>query len=405
MTPLIGADQTVLLWAVGVVIVAVAIMLEQRFRWAATLSSVMLVIIFGFILANLGLIPHSSPVFSALGNVVLVCSIPLLLFKADVKEIFRNSGKLIILFHVAAVGTLVGVLVTYLIFGKVAPDAKGLLVLYAGGEVGGTVNMVALKSIFGVSDDVMASSSVVGNMSVALLILEVRLLTNSKWIRKQLPHPHIDEMEATVDMEALKREGKTLSAAFWGGKEISLKDIAKALALTFTIVGISRAIAGAVVGLQPPEIIKQLFGSEYMILSIITFALATIFKKQLSSINGAMELGNIGILAWFTTIGISGDLVSIIKTGIWALIFHQLIALINMVITFVGAKLIKCTWEDVALANHATVGGPPTAAALAVGMGWTKMVVPAMLVGLWGYVIGSYAGIAFANFVGMTSVL
>lgn len=404
MATLITEDQTILLWAVVLAIVAVSILLEQRFKWAAMLSSTMLVIIFGFILANVGLIPHASPVFSSMTSVVLVCSIPLLLFKADVKEIFRSSGKLFVLFHVAALGTLIGALVLYFIFGGVE-NAKYLLVMYAGAQVGGTVNLVAMAKMFGAPENVVAATGVVGNISVALLILETRLVGNSKWMRRLLPHPHIDEMESAVDMDALAKEGKTLSAAFWGGKEISLKDIAKALAITFAIVGVSKLLAGAVVTAQPPELIKQLFGSEYLILSLITVLLATIFKKQMNEINGTMELGNIGILCWFTTIGISGDLMTIIKTGFWALIFHQLISLINMVVTFCGAKLLKCNWEDVAIANQATVGGPTTAAPMAISLGWNKMVIPALLVGLWGYVIGNYFGIAFANFVGMTSVL
>lgn len=402
---IIGADQTILLWAVVLLLVAVAIILEQRFRWAATLSSTMLVIIGGFILANIGLIPHSSDVFSSMTSVVLVCSIPLLLFKADIKEIFKNSGKLFVLFHVAAIGTLVGAFVMYFIFGNIAENADHLLVMYAAAQVGGTVNLVAMANMFGAPEDVVAATGVVGNISVALLILETRLIGNSKWMRRQLPHPHIDEMESSVDLEALKKEGKTLSAAFWGGKEISIKDIAMALAITFVVVGVSQTIANAVLALDPPELIKQLFGSVYLILSIITVLLATVFKKQMNKINGAMELGNIGILCWFATIGISGDLMVIIKTGFWALVFHQLISLINMAVTFLGAKVLKCNWEDVAIANQATVGGPTTAAPMAVALGWNKMVVPALLVGLWGYVIGNYCGIIFANVIGMTSVL
>ncbi|MBQ4504290.1 MAG: DUF819 family protein [Firmicutes bacterium] len=403
-TPIIAEDQTILLWAVVLCLVAGAITLEQRYKWAATLSSTMLVIVGGFILANIGLIPHSSPVFSALGNVVLICSIPLLLFKADLKEIFQNSGKVFILFHVAAIGTIIGCIAMHFIFGGVE-NSDYLVVLYAGGQIGGTVNMVAMQNIFGVPNDVFAATSVVGNMSVALLILETRLIGNSKWMRKQLPHPHMDEMESSVDLEALKAEGKTLTAGFWGGKEISLKDIAICLALTFSIVGVSQTIANYVLSFNPPELIKQMFGSPYLILSILTVAIATIFKDKLSKVNGAMELGNIGILAWFSTIGISGNLANIIQTGIWALIFHQLISLINMAVTFIGAKILKCTWEDVAIANQATVGGPTTAAPMAVSLGWNKMVVPALLVGLWGYVIGSYCGILFANLIGFVSVL
>ncbi|MBQ8564154.1 MAG: DUF819 family protein, partial [Firmicutes bacterium] len=208
--PLISADNTILLWAVDLLLVAGAIILEQRYKWASTLSSTMLVIIGGFILANVGLIPHSAPVFSAMGSVVLVCSIPLLRFKADVKEIIQNSGKLFILFHVSAIGTLIGAFVCWFAFGRIADNAEYLLTMYAAAEVGGTVNLVAMANMFGAPDDVVAATGVVGNISVAILILETRLIGNSKWMRKQLPHPHIDEMENSVDMEALKKEGKTL---------------------------------------------------------------------------------------------------------------------------------------------------------------------------------------------------
>jgi Predicted integral membrane protein len=405
VTTLIGEDQTVLLWAVVLILVAVAITLEQRYKWASTLSSTMLVIIGGFILANIGVIPHSTTVFTSMSTVILVCSIPLLLFKADIKEIVQNSGKLFILFHVAALGTLIGAFFCWFVFGRIAPNADHLLTMYAAAQVGGTVNLVAMANMFGTPDDVVAATGVVGNMSVALLILETRLIGGTKWMRRQLPHPHVDEMEASVDLDALKKEGKTLTGAFWGGKVISLKDIALCLAITFTIVGVSQTFANWVLSLNPPEIMKQLFGSQYLILSILTVAIATIFKKQMSKINGSMELGNIGILAWFATIGISGNLMVIIQTGIWALVFHQIISLINMTVTFFGAKLLKCNWEDVAIANQATVGGPTTAAPMAVAFGWNKMVVPGLLVGLWGYVIGSYFGILFANVIGMTSVL
>ena len=45
--PLIGEDKTVLLWAVVLVVVAISIVLEQRYKWAASLGSVVLCIFIG----------------------------------------------------------------------------------------------------------------------------------------------------------------------------------------------------------------------------------------------------------------------------------------------------------------------------------------------------------------------
>ncbi len=395
-TSLIKEDQTVLLFAVVLAIVAISITLEQRYHWASVLSSCILSIFGGFVAANIGLIPHSAPAFSAIGNVILICSIPLLLFKANVKQIVKDSGKLFIMFHICAVGTVLGCFVAYLIFGKIE-NVKYLLTIVGAGSVGGTVNCIAMGSVFEIPENTLASYVVVGNFCVGLLILFLRLIGNSKKIRAAYPHPHMDAFEQSVDQNDLAKSGKTLSGLFWGGKEVGLKDIAQALAVTFVIVGIGQVIASWVVSLNPPDLIKQLFGSVYMTMTLITVACATVFHKFMSGIRGTMELGNVGLLMWFCTIGISGNIVEIIRDGLLCIALFFCVAFINLGLGLLGAKLIKANWEDVACANMATVGGPPTVASMAVSFGWDRLVIPGILVGLWGYAIGNYFGIAVGN--------
>ena len=52
----------------------------------------------------------------------------------------------------------------------------------------------------------------------------------------------------------------------------------------------------------------------------------------------------------------------------------------------------KFDLEDAIIASNANIGGPTTAAGMAVSQGWSRLVGPAMLVGVLGYVIGNYAG-------------
>jgi uncharacterized membrane protein len=49
--------------------------------------------------------------------------------------------------------------------------------------------------------------------------------------------------------------------------------------------------------------------------------------------------------------------------------------------------------EELLLAMNATLGGPPTAAAMPISAGWPKLVLPGLLIGFWGYVIGTPAGV------------
>ena len=60
-------------------------------------------------------------------------------------------------------------------------------------------------------------------------------------------------------------------------------------------------------------------------------------------------------------------------------------------------KLLRINLEDLLLASNATLGGPPTAAAMAISRGWPKLALPALLIGLWGYTIGTIVGVSVAN--------
>ena len=46
---------------------------------------------------------------------------------------------------------------------------------------------------------------------------------------------------------------------------------------------------------------------------------------------------------------------------------------------------------------NVTLGGPPSAAAMAIAKGWSGLVLPGLLVGIWGYIIGTSLGILMAE--------
>lgn len=396
MNTLITENQSILLVGVVLVIVAVAIILEQRFKWASFVGSFFICIMGGFILSNLNVIPHSSPAFGAIDGIILLVALPMFLYKADIKAIIKQSGKLFGLFHVAAIGSLVASIIMGVFFSSRELVAKCLPILCAG-QVGGTVNCVAVGKIIGIEEGFLDTYLVADNFAFCFMVLILNVLHRSKFMKNLLPRPETDRLEASVDKETLLAEGKTITAGFWGGKEISLKDIALCLASAFTIVGISQVIAGFIQSLGLPTIINQLFGNVYMVLTIITVIFATFFPKFLGNIKGSMEIGNICFLMWFTTVGIAGDLAEMLRSGVVILLMCVFSFCVNLLICVIGAKVLKCTWEEVVAANMASVGGPPTVAAVAGSFGWTNIIIPGMLVGLWGYVIGNYAGIIIAN--------
>ncbi|EWG12979.1 hypothetical protein PBF_01110 [Cytobacillus firmus DS1] len=59
-----------------------------------------------------------------------------------------------------------------------------------------------------------------------------------------------------------------------------------------------------------------------------------------------------------------------------------------------GNAILKYDIEEILLASNANVGGPTTAAAMAIAKGWQDLIGPILVVGTLGYIIGNYVGTA-----------
>lgn len=65
------------------------------------------------------------------------------------------------------------------------------------------------------------------------------------------------------------------------------------LATTFVITGVSQTICTAVNGTDAPFIVKQLFGSIYLVMTLITVALVTLFPKYFEKLQGLKNWGTL----------------------------------------------------------------------------------------------------------------
>ena len=62
-------------------------------------------------------------------------------------------------------------------------------------------------------------------------------------------------------------------------------------------------------------------------------------------------------------------------------------------------RALKLSLSEVLVASNANVGGPATAASLAVGQGWSTLVVPGMLVGNLGNAMATFIGLGLGKWV------
>ncbi|MCL1993776.1 MAG: DUF819 family protein [Spirochaetes bacterium] len=390
METLIGANDTVLMWAAILGIVGVAVSMEKKWQWAKTISSMVLCILFGIILANLRVIPFASPVYAAAGSVLLPLAIPMLLFKSDLKRIIKESGQFFAVYNIIAIACFLGALLIPLVFANV-DGIREYAAAQVGGFIGGTVNVVALSQIFALTPEFLFGITIVGNFFVGVMVFFINIMYKSKFIRSNF--------RIGADEEDLS-EVQSVQGDAGQNKQIDMASIMQCLAVSFAVFGTSTLIARQVNAIEGlPFVMGQIFGNIFILMTFITVIVATVFPK-LGSIRGASEIGTLLMLTWFVTIGTTANLGIIISSGLIVLISYTFVFILATIVILFFAKKFNWRVEGCLASLNACIGGPPTVAALVATMKWNKILVPLILMALWGVIIGNLTGIAIGNIWG-----
>ena len=402
MNTLISADNTWALLSIMCVSVAIAIWLEQKYAWAAKISGAILALILAISFTNLNIIPTNSPLYDdVVWGFAVPLAIPLLLLQCNIKKIWKETGRLLIIFLIGAVGSCIGAFIGYFLLKNNISELNGLAAMMTGSYIGGGINFTALADAFSVSGTMISATTVADNLVTATSMFLLLSIPAVGFFRKHFKHPHIDEVESSTD----GARAEIAAAAYWSKKEISLKDIAINFAYASIVVTISRLIAEALGNLIPTgnimlNICNTFLGSQYIWITTISIIVSMAFEKQIEGISGYNEIGTYLIYLFFFVIGVPASIPMIITNAPLLFVFTLIIALTNMIFCFVFGKLLKFNLEDIVLASNANIGGPTTAVAMAISKGWTKLIGPIMLIGTLGYVIGTYFGIIVGGLLG-----
>ncbi|MDR3255359.1 MAG: DUF819 family protein [Synergistaceae bacterium] len=394
---LVKPDDGLLLWTFMIGWAAVSVWLEQKYRWAATLSGCMIALLGAMLAANFGIVPLDAPAYDAVWAYVVPIAVPLLLFDADIRRIKRESGGAFIAFHIAALGTMLGTIIATVLLHRYIPEIKGVLAMFTGTYIGGSVNLAAMRDAFGVSPEMTSASIVADNFLMAIYFFVLMLIPNLVFFRKRYRVSH-----ENVTGEAV---GPTNAARFWERSEISLLDIAICAAATMIIVTVSTKFSDFVNASGIPDLLKLFFGQKYLVITTVTVALATVFPSFFRGLHGARELGTFLIHIFFVVIGVPASLSMILERSPLLFVFASVIVLSNLVVSLILGKLFKIDLHELIICCNATVGGPTTAAAMCITKGWNALIVPALLVGVWGYVLGNYCGVLMANLLSYLFIL
>ena len=398
---LIAADDTWALLVLMVASVALAIWLEQKYVWASKISGAIIALLIALAASNLAIIPTSCVLYdNIVWDFAVPLGIPLLLLQCNMKKIWKETGRMMVIFLIGAAGTVAGAFLAYTLLHRYIPGLEGVAAMMTGSYIGGGVNFAALAAEFDVGE-IKAAATVADNLLMALYFFALIFIAGMKFFRSHYSHPHIDAVAESGDLSG----AQTQAAAYWSRKGISLKDIALNFAYAAAVVFAAKLISTFVGGLIPDtgvvlHMLHTFFGSEYVWITTVSMACATFGEKQVAKLSGSQEIGTYLIYLFLFVIGVPASISKILTETPLLLAFTGIMVVVNMLFCFIGGKLLRFDLEDIILASNANIGGPTTAAGMAISQGWSALVGPVMLVGTFGYVIGTYLGILVGGILG-----
>lgn len=138
------------------------IAIERRTVVGKALSAPLATMALALTVANVGVIPFQSSVYSFVNRYLVALAVPLLLFDSDLRRVIKDTGTLLVAFAVGALATVVGTLVALPIvpLGGLGKDV-GWRVACAltARHIGGAINFVAVAETLDIGANAVAAAS------------------------------------------------------------------------------------------------------------------------------------------------------------------------------------------------------------------------------------------------------
>jgi uncharacterized membrane protein len=321
-------------------------------------------------------------------SIIVPLSFPLLLFSLNIKKWLRFAKEGFISMVLALVSVVVVVSSGFFIFKNVVPESWKVAGMLVGVYTGGTPNLVSLKVALGVDPNLFVMTSTY-DMIVGAVTIIFFITAGPRIFRAILP-PFKSHGETEVN-EKMIEEAESFedySGMFVKGRLVPLL-IALGLAVLIFIVSFG-------ISLLLPKVSQMVV----VILSITTLAVLASLINWINRIEKTFQLGMYFILVFSFVVASMADLKVIFSIGFLGLFGYISYAyFVTLFLHLLLSKIFKVNADDFLITTTAFVFSPPFVPVVAGALKNKDVIITGITVGIIGYIIGNYLGVALGYFL------
>lgn len=375
------------------------IALYQRFKFLSKVGTIVMAYLLGILMSFTGLAETGQETVGPLADLKTVLqgicvplAIPLMLFSADFRAWMKSLKSTFIAFFCGVAAIVLSVTISYMLFdnGKIAEldKAAGLMM---GFYTGGTPNVASLKMALQPSSETFLLVNTF-EIFITFFLLAFLIAGGYKLVRRFLVYKpdsafsqdRREETSPAAPSLVSERDFEDYRGLF-SGKSM------KALLLPFSCSVLLFVVAGLASYLW--------VGADYRVVSVVliitTLSIVLSFWKKLRQTPKMFELGMYFILVFSTVIASDFQISKVTEGSTYGLMgFIAVVLSLGVLLHLLLAKICKVDADLFTISAVGLIFSPPFVPAVAGLMQSRRCLLSGIVVGLLGYAVGNYLGVA-----------
>lgn len=385
--------QVALVTAGYIIFPFIIIMLFSRYKWAKAAGTVILAYAVGIIPALFGLTHFDEgsvglSIQKNIMNIAVPIAIPLMLFNCNFKLWTKSLPKTAAALGGGLAAVLIAVISGFFIFRNAGiSDITNVSAMMTGIYTGGTMNFNALGAALHV-DSTTIATVLAFEMIVTFPLIMFIVGGGYRLFRKLLPFKDEASVVETDDSGSLEH-----------GVE-QYGDLLRGRVFLRSLVGLAVSIGFLAIGAGLSLLITGKLNELVIILTITTLSIIASFSPKIRAIPKTFELGMFFILVFSVVVASQFDLNSLDSGSLNIGLFLLYIIVVATLLHLLLCRLFKVSGDLYGVALVALLCSPPFVPPVVGAMGNKKVLISGIVIGLIGYAIGTYLGVALAYGLG-----
>ncbi len=359
---------------------AAILVLAKRVSFVARLGTIVAAYGVGLLVGNLGVLPEGiEAVHGLLTTLTVPLALPLLFFSMDVRQwrgLAANATKSLI---AALIAVTIGSTLTFLAFrGVVGPEAWKAAGMLVGVYTGGTPNLAAIGNGLGITPALYVAvhgSDVVASAVVLLFLVGLA------------PHLYRRILPPFCDAGGREIQDAAFSPFFrgWGASEV--RDMAKGGVLAAAVF----AVGGSFTLFLP-----EAAALPAAILTITTLGVVLSFVPAVRNLRNTFQMGYYLILIFSITVSSMANVRDLGVSAPAVLAYVATLLVVSSLLHLILSALLRVDRDTHIITATSFIFSPPFVPVVAAALKNRRIVLPGIVIGVVGWVIGNYLGFALA---------